>query len=79
MQIKTRKRKPMEFSKQIAIVVLTVFVMTWLTAWGVYIIKGEVSTELLSYISTPLMVVISGYFTKAGIENVVKIKGNTEE
>ena len=74
MNRRTRNKKPLEFSKAIAIIVLTIFVLTWGVAWGTYIYKNIISTELLSYISTPLMVVISGYFTKAGVENVVKIR-----
>ena len=74
-----RKRKrPLEFSKIIAIVMLTVFVFTFLLAWAVYIKQDKVSTELLSFISTPLMVIISGYFAKSGVENFQKINNSPE-
>ena len=74
-----RKRKrPLEFSKIIAIVMLTVFVFTFFLAWAVYIKQDKVSTELLSFISTPLMVIISGYFAKSGVENFQKINNNPE-
>jgi ABC-type multidrug transport system permease subunit len=74
-----RKRKrPLEFSKIIAIVMLAVFVFTFLLAWAVYIKQDKVSTELLSFISTPLMVIISGYFAKSGVENFQKINNNPE-
>ena len=68
-----RKQKSIEFSKVIAIVMLIIFVLTFFVAWLVYILQDKISTELLSFISTPLMVVISGYYVKAGVENVNKI------
>ncbi len=69
-----RNKKPkLEFSKVIAITMLVVFVLTFFVAWFTYIFQDKVSTELLSFISTPLMVVITGYFVKAGTENVTKI------
>lgn len=74
-QRRTRKQK-IEFSKVISIVMLTIFVFTFFVAWFTYITQDKVSTELLSFVSTPLMVVISGYFTKATFENVNKIKEN---
>lgn len=71
-----RTIKKLEFSKIIAIIMITIFVLTFFAAWFVYILQDKVSTELLSFISTPLMVIITGYFAKAGVENVQKI--NTE-
>jgi di/tricarboxylate transporter len=72
MERRTRKQK-IEFSKVIAIVMLVVFVLTFFVAWFTYIFQDKVSTELLSFISTPLMVIITGYFAKAGVENYQKI------
>ncbi len=66
-----------EFSKIIAIVMLIVFALTFVVSWLTYIIQDKVSTELLSFISTPLMVIISGYFAKAGVENYKKIENNS--
>lgn len=68
-----RKNKSIEFSKVIAIVMLIIFVLTFFVAWLVYIFQDKISTELLNFISTPLMVIISGYFAKAGVENYQKI------
>ena len=73
MTMERRKNKSIEFSKIIAIVMLIVFVLTFIVAWVTYIFQDKISTELLSFISTPLMVVISGYYVKAGVENVNKI------
>ena len=74
MTMERRKtQKSIEFSKIIAIVMLIVFVLTFFVAWLVYIFQDKISTDLLSFISTPLMVVISGYYVKAGVENVNKI------
>ncbi|MBQ8942467.1 MAG: hypothetical protein IJ062_11590 [Firmicutes bacterium] len=68
-----RKQKSIEFSKVIAVIMLVIFVFTFFVAWLVYIFQDKISTELLNLISTPLMVVISGYYVKAGVENVNKI------
>ncbi len=73
MTMERRKQKSIEFSKVIAIVMLIIFVLTFFVAWLVYIFQDKISTDLLSFISTPLMVVISGYYVKAGVENVNKI------
>ena len=77
MKVRVKKRRkgsrPLEFSKIIAIVMLTIFVLTFFAAWFTYIIQNKVSTELLGFISTPLMVIITGYFTKSGVENYQKI------
>lgn len=72
-------KQKMEFSKIVAIVMLIIFVLTFIAAWLVYIFQDKISTDLLSFISTPLMVIISGYFAKAGVENVNKINHNPEE
>ena len=72
-------KKPMEFSKIITIVILAIFILTWIIAWVVYILDKEINTDLLDYVSTPLMVIISGYFTKAGAENMIKIKEENTE
>lgn len=74
--MKRRKTQKIEFSKIIAIVMLIIFVLTFFVAWLVYIFQDKISTELLNFISTPLMVVITGYFTKAGVENITKIKND---
>lgn len=74
-----RYKKKLEFSKGIAIVMIIIFVLTFVAAWVTYIVQDKVSTELLSFISTPLMVIISGYFAKAGVENFQKINNNPEE
>lgn len=74
--MKRRKTQKIEFSKIIACVMLTIFVFTFFVAWFTYIFQDKVSTELLNFISTPLMVVITGYFTKAGVENITKIKND---
>lgn len=71
-QRRTRKQK-IEFSKIISITMLVVFVLTFIVAWVTYIFQDKISTELLSFISTPLMVIITGYFAKAGVENYQKI------
>lgn len=68
-----RTKQKLEFSKIIAIVMLVIFVLTFFIAWFTYITQDKISTELLSFISTPLMVIISGYFVKAGVENYEKI------
>ena len=68
-----RKNKSIEFSKVIAVIMLIIFVLTFFVAWFTYIFQDKVSTELLSFISTPLMVIITGYFAKAGVENYQKI------
>lgn len=68
-----RKTQKLEFSKVISIVMLTIFVLTFFVAWFTYIFQDKVSTELLNFISTPLMVIITGYFAKAGVENYQKI------
>ena len=68
-----RKQKSIEFSKIIAIVMLIVFVLTFIVAWVTYIFQDKISTELLSFITTPLMVIVTGYFAKAGVENYQKI------
>jgi surface polysaccharide O-acyltransferase-like enzyme len=68
-----RKNKSIEFSKVIAIVMLVVFVLTFIVAWVTYILQDKISTELLSFISTPLMIIVTGYYVKAGTENINKI------
>ena len=68
-----RKTQKLEFSKIIAIVMLVIFVLTFFVAWLVYIFQDKISTELLNFISTPLMVIVTGYFVKAGTENYQKI------
>lgn len=73
MTMERRKQKSIEFSKVIAVIMLVIFVFTFFVAWLVYIFQDKISTELLNLISTPLMVVISGYYVKAGVENVNKI------
>ena len=73
-----RTTKKLEFSKIIAIIMITIFVLTFFAAWFVYILQDKVSTELLSFISTPLMVIITGYFAKAGVENVQKINTDSD-
>ena len=71
----TRKQK-IEFSKIIAIVMLVIFVLTFFVAWFTYIAQDKVNTDLLNFISTPLMVIVTGYFVKAGTENYKKISKN---
>ena len=74
MTMERRKtQKSIEFSKIIAIVMLIVFVLTFIVAWVTYIFQDKISTELLSFITTPLMVIVTGYFAKAGVENYQKI------
>jgi hypothetical protein len=65
----------MEFSKKLAVFVCAVFAFVIGFLAYTYLFKGNVSNDLLSTISTPFMVVVSGYFAKAGVENYTKIKG----
>jgi len=78
-RIRRNRKKPLEFSKIIAITMLIIFILTFIAAWFTYIVQDKVSNELLSFISTPLMVIVSGYFAKAGVENFQKINNNPEE
>jgi hypothetical protein len=66
-------KQKIEFSKIIAIVMLVIFVLTFFVAWFTYITQDKVNTDLLNFISTPLMVIVTGYFVKAGTENYQKI------
>ena len=73
-----RYKQKLEFSKIIAIIMLVIFILTFIAAWLVYIFQDKISTELLSFISIPLQTILSGYFVKSGFENVQKIKNDNE-
>lgn len=72
------KGRRLEFSKLLAIIVTLTFIGTWAVAWVVWIKTQTLPTDLLSFISTPFSVVITGYFAKAGVENYTKIRNNGE-
>ena len=67
------KRKKIEFSKLLAMVVTCLFVASVIFVFYVWYREDRIGTEILGYVSTPFGVVISGYFAKAGVENYQKI------
>ncbi len=76
--LKKQKKRTLEFSKILALVVTVMFVLTWAMAWVSWFVKNEVPEVLLTYVSVQFGVVISGYLTKSAIENREKIKTPNE-
>lgn len=72
----TTSKKKIEFSKLLAIIITLVFIGTWLIGWVCWFFTKTLPIELLNYITVPFSVVITGYFTKSGVENYTKIKNN---
>lgn len=68
-------KKKKEFSKILAVIVTAVFVAFAIIGIATFVLFDRVvPVELLTFVATPFGVVISGYFVKAGAENVSKIK-----
>lgn len=69
----------MEFSKKLAISIFILFTSTWVILVIYWISTGILlPKEILEFISIPFGLVITGYFTKAGVENYSKIKNSVE-
>lgn len=72
--------KKLEFSKILALIVATLFVVTAIFVTAVWAFTNKkpdqlkVGIDILSVVATPFGVVITGYFAKAGVENYQKIK-----
>lgn len=69
----------LEFSKQLAVGFVGIYLMLCIVAEVAVFIHPENTADYLSIIEligTPIMVVVSGYFGKAGYENGQKIKSS---
>jgi uncharacterized membrane protein len=68
-----KKRKRIEFSKLLAMVITLLFVGCILFSLLTWYRQGRIPSEILGYVSTPLGVIVSGYYLKSGVENYRKI------
>ena len=68
-----------EFSKVLALGIGTLFALTACFSAVVWLVRGEVPEEVMSYVNVPFMVVVSAYMAKAGAENVSKIRKKLED
>lgn len=69
-----KEKRKLEFSKAITIIITCLFITTWVAGWASWFLINNVPNEMLEFITVPFGVVITGYFTKAGVENYGKIK-----
>ncbi len=68
-----------EFSKKIALIVTYSWVASIVFSAVSFWIKGEISQEIITATSTALGIIVTGYYGKAGVENVQKIKESHNE
>lgn len=68
-----------EFSKRIAIIVTYSWVGSIIFSAISFWIKGQVSQDIITATSTALGIIVTGYYGKAGVENIQKIKENHTE
>ncbi len=75
-----KKAKKIEFSKLLALIITALFVGSVCFVLFVWAVTGktpeqlQVGTNILGIVAAPFGVVVTGYFTKAGVENFQKIK-----
>ena len=66
-----------ETSKKLAYAVTAMFILTAAVSWISWFIQGDIPEQLLNFTAVPFMIIITGYFSKACIENREKIKAPT--
>ena len=71
-----RKYRPnrTETSKKLAYAVTAAFILTAAVSWIAWFTYGDIPEQLLNFTAVPFMIIITGYFSKACIENREKIK-----
>ena len=80
----------LETSKKLAFTITVLFILTATVSWvssrraknallpvATWFIQGNIPEQLLNFTAVPFMIIITGYFSKACIENREKIK-NTD-
>ncbi len=63
--------KHIEFTKILTGSIVLMYVLNWGITWAHYFFTGNVSVELKEYLDVPLNVIMAGYLTKSGVENVL--------
>lgn len=69
----------MEFSKKIVVWAIVYTSLTTILWTVIYLIRGDVSMELVRLTGAVIAGVIVSYSAKAGVENYIKIKRRNEE
>jgi uncharacterized membrane protein (DUF485 family) len=75
---KRKKQINITFSHVLAIIFVVLYVTIVLLVTGMWIWNRIEGVFLLEAISMPVMTIVTGYFTKAGIENWSKINNNNK-
>ena len=72
------KKKP-EYSKLLASFITMLFFVQVIFSNAVWLLQGVFPQEILETVAYPFSIVVSGYFVKAGVENIQKIKNSNIE
>ena len=67
----TSTKKHIEFTKILTGSIVAMYILNWGITWAHYFLTGNVSVELKEYLDVPLNVIMAGYLTKSGVENVL--------
>lgn len=67
-----------EFSKVLAVGIGILFAAAVCFCAVTWVLFGDLPKDIMDYVDGPFMLVVTGYMAKAGVENVTKIRGDTE-
>ena len=74
---KARSNAQTETSKKLAYTIMAAYIMTAAISWVSWFLIKEIPEQLLNYTAVPFSITMTGYFTKACVENQWKIKPPT--